>query len=182
MTKQSSDVGGYCQLLVGTHAPVSCPYFQSLTYCSPIQFSCFSSSVWVTDFVIKKKKKKKGLSVPDSLPAGWDEREECVCVVEGEGAWADAEIEIPSAETPNLSEILSLKPEVSQNIALRITPSVGKCTFSKFCHPGLKIWNWTRPKALVQNQHTREDVPLLEFMYLVFTRKPGESYRRRLRL
>ena len=26
-----------------------------------------------------------------------------------------------------------------------------------------------------------EDVPVLEFMYLVFTRKPGESYRRRLR-
>ena len=26
-----------------------------------------------------------------------------------------------------------------------------------------------------------EDVPLGEFMYLVFTRMPGESYRRRLR-
>ena len=26
-----------------------------------------------------------------------------------------------------------------------------------------------------------EDVPLVEFMYLVFTRIPGESYRRRLR-
>ena len=26
-----------------------------------------------------------------------------------------------------------------------------------------------------------EDVPLVEFMYLVFTRMPGESYRRRLR-
>ena len=25
-----------------------------------------------------------------------------------------------------------------------------------------------------------EDVPLVEFMYLVFTRMPGESYRRRL--
>ena len=25
------------------------------------------------------------------------------------------------------------------------------------------------------------DVPLVEFMYLVFTRMPGESYRRRLR-
>ena len=25
-----------------------------------------------------------------------------------------------------------------------------------------------------------EDVPVVEFMYLVFTRKPGESYRRRL--
>ena len=29
--------------------------------------------------------------------------------------------------------------------------------------------------------HTLEDVPLVEFMYLVFTRMPGESYRRRLR-
>ena len=28
---------------------------------------------------------------------------------------------------------------------------------------------------------TIEDVPLVEFMYLVFTRMPGESYRRRLR-
>ena len=26
-----------------------------------------------------------------------------------------------------------------------------------------------------------EDVPLVEFMYLVFTHMPGESYRRRLR-
>ena len=26
-----------------------------------------------------------------------------------------------------------------------------------------------------------EDVPLVEFMYLVFTRMPSESYRRRLR-
>ena len=25
-----------------------------------------------------------------------------------------------------------------------------------------------------------EDIPLVEFMYLVFTRMPGESYRRRL--
>ena len=45
--------------------------------------------------------------------------------------------------------------------------------------------------ALVQNQHIRElissrkmthnnkdDIPLVEFMYLVFTRTPGESYRR----
>ena len=27
---------------------------------------------------------------------------------------------------------------------------------------------------------TVEDVPLVELMYLVFTRMPGESYRRRL--
>ena len=39
-----------------------------------------------------------------------------------------------------------------------------------------------RPRALVQNQHTKtEAVPLMGFMYLVFTRIPGESYRRRLR-
>ena len=25
-----------------------------------------------------------------------------------------------------------------------------------------------------------EDIPLVEFMYVVFTRMPGESYRRRL--
>ena len=63
------------------------------------------------------------------------------------------------------------------------------------------------PRALVQNQHTRElisaqktshkhnnkdpsrlkgasffeDVHLVEFMRLVFTRMPGESYRRQLR-
>ena len=46
-----------------------------------------------------------------------------------------------------------------------------------------KICNRTRPRAPVQNQQTRElnnDVPLVEFMYLVFTRMPGESYRGRL--
>ena len=58
------------------------------------------------------------------------------------------------------------------------------------------IGNRTRPRALVQNQHTREvirgqkmshkhnnkdlnKVPLVEFMYLVFTHMPGESFRRR---
>ena len=63
-----------------------------------------------------------------------------------------------------------------------------------------KIWNRMQPRVLAQNQHTRElistrkmshkhinktltwhvcheDVPLVEFMYLVFTRIPGESYR-----
>ena len=29
--------------------------------------------------------------------------------------------------------------------------------------------------------HPFEDVPLVEFMYLVFTHMPGESYRRQLR-
>ena len=60
------------------------------------------------------------------------------------------------------------------------------------------IWNRTRPRALVQNQHTMElisarkmshknkqqrpeDVPLVESMHLVLTRMPCESYRRRLR-
>ena len=32
-----------------------------------------------------------------------------------------------------------------------------------------------------QSPESPEDVPLVEFMYLVFTRMPGESYRRRLR-
>ena len=32
----------------------------------------------------------------------------------------------------------------------------------------------------MHNQHTKKDVPLVEFNYLVFTRMPGESYRRRL--
>ena len=31
-----------------------------------------------------------------------------------------------------------------------------------------------------ENVYISEDVPLVEFMYLVFTRMPGESYRRRL--
>ena len=32
-----------------------------------------------------------------------------------------------------------------------------------------------------QNDMVLKDVPLVEFMYLVFTHVPGESYRRRLR-
>ena len=34
---------------------------------------------------------------------------------------------------------------------------------------------------IINNIYILEDVPLVEFMYLVFTRIPGESYRRRLR-
>ena len=34
---------------------------------------------------------------------------------------------------------------------------------------------------LIINSDLFEDVPLVEFMYLIFTRMPGESYRRRLR-
>ena len=48
-----------------------------------------------------------------------------------------------------------------------------------------QIWNRTRPRARVQNQQTGELIinssTLMEFMYLVFTRMPGESYRGRLR-
>ena len=33
----------------------------------------------------------------------------------------------------------------------------------------------------INTQGSYEDVPLVEFMYLVFTRMPGESYLRRLR-
>ena len=46
------------------------------------------------------------------------------------------------------------------------------------------IWNRTRPRALVQNQHMRElteDVPPVEFMPFVFTRVSGESYHWQLR-
>ena len=32
----------------------------------------------------------------------------------------------------------------------------------------------------VKKKKKKEDVPLVEFMYLVFARMPGESYRRRL--
>ena len=35
--------------------------------------------------------------------------------------------------------------------------------------------------AFYMNLKQNEDVPLVEFMYLVYTRIPGESYRRRLR-
>ena len=36
-------------------------------------------------------------------------------------------------------------------------------------------------RELISAQNTYEDVPLVEFMYLVFTHKPGESYCRWLR-
>ena len=36
-------------------------------------------------------------------------------------------------------------------------------------------------KNIGQNLESYKDVPLMEFMYLVFTRMPDESYRRRLR-
>ena len=36
-------------------------------------------------------------------------------------------------------------------------------------------WGWGGGGSFI------EDVPLVEFMYLSFTRVPGESYRRRLR-
>ena len=35
--------------------------------------------------------------------------------------------------------------------------------------------------SLVKGYHSFEDVPVAEFMYLVFTCMPGESYRRQLR-
>ena len=40
---------------------------------------------------------------------------------------------------------------------------------------------WHACKYKVHKLHKSEEVPLVEFMYLVFTRMPGESYRRRLR-
>ena len=41
----------------------------------------------------------------------------------------------------------------------------------------LKLENWKYKESVVGD----EDVPLVEFMYLVFTRMPGGSYRRRLK-
>ena len=40
---------------------------------------------------------------------------------------------------------------------------------------------YTQTEAIIFSNTMSEDVPLVEFMYLVFTRMPGESYRRRLR-
>ena len=42
------------------------------------------------------------------------------------------------------------------------------------CRAGSLSWLKT------QSPHNYADVPLVEFMHLVFTRMPGESYRRRL--
>ena len=41
--------------------------------------------------------------------------------------------------------------------------------------------NIAQPKTNPKQNDETEDVPLVEFMYRVFTRMPGESYRRRLR-
>ena len=46
------------------------------------------------------------------------------------------------------------------------------------------VLRWTQQLAAgleVSSESFHEDVPLAEFMYLVFTRMPGESYRRWLR-
>ena len=37
---------------------------------------------------------------------------------------------------------------------------------------------WAHPSS--NGKRKKEEIPLVEFMYLVFTRMPGESYRRRL--
>ena len=58
---------------------------------------------------------------------------------------------------------------------------------AQICFSTSEIWNRTRPIALVQNQHKgvisaqKDNYTLVEFMYLVFTRMPGQGYRRRLR-
>ena len=53
-------------------------------------------------------------------------------------------------------------------------------------HRSFPVLHWLRPSYTgnkIKNQSVIciEDVPLVEFMYLVFTRMPGESYLRRLR-
>ena len=46
----------------------------------------------------------------------------------------------------------------------------GACRWRSF-----PSYGFTKPRPFAE-----EDVPLVEFMYLVFTRMPSESYRRRL--
>jgi len=58
-------------------------------------------------------------------------------------------------------------------------------------HKGVWLGQWMRTNPwsdellcfslLPSHSHPLQNVPLVEFMYLVFTRIPGESYRRRLR-
>ena len=47
--------------------------------------------------------------------------------------------------------------------------------------PGIQTLQTLHKKKLTNtSQNYAEDAPLVEFMYLVFTRMPGESHRRRL--
>ena len=45
----------------------------------------------------------------------------------------------------------------------------------------LQIWGCTSGGVYIPCIYKFEDLPLVEFMYLVFTRMPSEIYRRRLR-
>ena len=49
------------------------------------------------------------------------------------------------------------------------------------CYLGSYLLQHHRLHAFYMNLKQNGDVPLVEFMYLVFTRIPGENYRRRLR-
>ena len=53
------------------------------------------------------------------------------------------------------------------------------------CHDSHTQHSEMRPKDVTQAQQQRpevsEDVPLVEFVYLVFTCMPGESYHRQFR-
>ena len=46
-----------------------------------------------------------------------------------------AQIKIPSAENPEVSTVLSLKPEISQNIATCASSTAGKFSLSNFYLP-----------------------------------------------
>ena len=75
---------------------------------------------WDSD-VKKRKKKRKNDSwklFPHSLdPSTWFEHDIWICK-----GTTDAEIEIPSAETLELSKVLTFRPEVGQNRALHTLP------------------------------------------------------------
>ena len=65
-------------------------------------------------------------------------------------------------------------------------PSLTKLTTGFAFTRSFPVLHWLRPSYTgnkIKNQSVIciEDVPLVEFMYLVFTRMPGESYLRRLR-
>ena len=71
---------------------------------------------------------------------------------------------IPVCSAGQLVHSISLKQNEAQSAREQST------------HKGVNL----RSKYVTQVQQ-HEDIPLVEFIYLVFTRKPGESYRRRLR-
>ena len=75
-------------------------------------------------------------------------------------------------------------PSVYEPLEIRNTRTTTKTRVAYGINsPGMRVntryVNSTRDSASLHRQE--QDVPLVEFMYLVFTRMPGKSYRRRLR-